>query len=87
MKQSLPYQSSRTLLLGMILALAPVAAVQAQGYSDQAQMITDREQALDTALRNVEAGGSLYMLCGYTPTQEFRRIMQKRGWVRHFWEE
>jgi len=26
-------------------------------------------------------------MSGYTPTQELRRIMQKRGWVRHFWEE
>lgn len=55
--------------------------------TDKIQMITDRETALDAALRNVEPGGTLYILSGYTPTQEIRRIMQKRGWVRHFWEE
>jgi UDP-N-acetylmuramyl tripeptide synthase len=50
-------------------------------------IIHDREDALDTALKRVEPGGTLYILCGYTPTHEFRRIMQKRGWVKHFWEE
>lgn len=55
--------------------------------TDKVQMITDREAALDAALNNVEPGGTLYILSGYTPTQELRRIMQKRGWVRHFWEE
>jgi UDP-N-acetylmuramyl tripeptide synthase len=55
--------------------------------TEKIQMITDRETALDTALRNVEPGGTLYILSGYTPTQEFRRIMQKRDWVKPFWEE
>jgi len=50
-------------------------------------MIPDREAALDAALKNVEPGGSLYIMSSYTPTQELRRIMQKRGWVKHFWEE
>src|SRR6266699_4620095 len=54
---------------------------------DKIQMIDDREAALDTALKNAGPGGTLYMLCSYTPTHEFRRIMQKRGWVKHFWEE
>ena len=50
-------------------------------------IIPDREAALDAALANVEPGGTLYIMSGYTPTQELRRIMQKRGWVKHFWEE
>jgi UDP-N-acetylmuramyl tripeptide synthase len=50
-------------------------------------IIHDREAALDEALKRVAPGGTLYILCGYTPTHEFRRIMQKRGWVKHFWEE
>ncbi len=50
-------------------------------------MIPDREAALDAALKNVEPGGSLYIMSSYTPTQELRRIMQKRGWVKHFWQE
>jgi UDP-N-acetylmuramyl tripeptide synthase len=54
---------------------------------DQISLVHDREAALDAALKNVEPGGSLYIMSGYTPTQELRRIMQKRGWVRHFWEE
>jgi UDP-N-acetylmuramyl tripeptide synthase len=47
----------------------------------------EREAALDAALKNVEPGGTLYIMSGYTPTQELRRIMQKRGWVKHYWEE
>lgn len=50
-------------------------------------IIHDREAALDAALKNVEPGGTLYIMSGYTPIHELRRIMQKRGWVRHFWEE
>jgi UDP-N-acetylmuramyl tripeptide synthase len=49
--------------------------------------IQEREVALDRALSNVEPGGALYIMSGYTPTQELRRIMQKRGWVKHYWEE
>ncbi|HET9921345.1 MAG TPA: MurT ligase domain-containing protein, partial [Ktedonobacteraceae bacterium] len=51
------------------------------------QLIEDREAALDAALKNAGPGGTLYILCSYTPTHELRRIMQKRGWVKHFWEE
>ncbi len=54
---------------------------------DKIHMIADREAALDAALKNAGPGGTLYILCSYTPTHEFRRIMQKRGWVKHFWEE
>ncbi|HXH26931.1 MAG TPA: MurT ligase domain-containing protein [Candidatus Acidoferrum sp.] len=50
-------------------------------------LITDLETALDAGLANVKPGGTVYILCGYTPTHELRRIMQKRGWVKHFWEE
>jgi UDP-N-acetylmuramyl tripeptide synthase len=55
--------------------------------TDKITLIPDREAALDAALKNVEPGGILYIMSGYTPTQELRRIMQKRGWVKHFWEE
>lgn len=51
------------------------------------RMIEDREQALDAALQNAGPNGTLYVLATYSPTQELRRIMQKRGWVKHFWQE
>jgi UDP-N-acetylmuramyl tripeptide synthase len=54
---------------------------------DRITPIPDREAALDEALKNVDPGGTLYIMSSYTPTQELRRIMQKRGWVKHFWEE
>lgn len=54
---------------------------------DKVQLIEDREAALDAALKNAGPGGTLYIMCSYTPTHELRRIMQKRGWVKHFWEE
>jgi UDP-N-acetylmuramyl tripeptide synthase len=59
----------------------------AEVSTDRINCIADREAALDAALKNVESGGTLYIMCGYTPTHELRRIMQKRGWVKHFWEE
>lgn len=55
--------------------------------TEKVTVISDREAALEAALNNVEPGGTLYVLSGYTPTQEIRRIMQKHGWVKHFWEE
>ncbi len=55
--------------------------------SERIRMIEDREQALDAALANAGPNGTLYVLATYSPTQELRRIMQKRGWVKHFWEE
>lgn len=54
---------------------------------EKVTIVHDREAALDAALKNVEPGGTLYIMCGYTPTHELRRVMQKRGWVKHFWEE
>jgi UDP-N-acetylmuramyl tripeptide synthase len=54
---------------------------------DKISLVEDREAALDAALKQVDPGGTLYIMSGYTPTQELRRIMQKRGWVKHFWEE
>ena len=47
----------------------------------------EREPGLDLALANVEPGGTLYILSGYTPLHELRRIMVRRGWVQPFWEE
>ncbi|HLI69068.1 MAG TPA: MurT ligase domain-containing protein [Ktedonobacteraceae bacterium] len=55
--------------------------------TERIRLIEDREQALDAALKNAGPGGTLYILATYSPTQELRRIMQKRGWVKHFWEE
>jgi len=54
---------------------------------DKPSMVVDREEALDTALNNAGPNGTLYIMSSYTPTHELRRIMQKRGWVKHFWEE
>lgn len=54
---------------------------------EKISIVHEREAALDAALKHVEPGGTLYILCGYTPTHELRRVMQKRGWVKHFWEE
>ena len=51
------------------------------------QTIQERQPALDAALANVESGGTLYILSGYTPLHEMRRVMHQRGWVPPFWEE
>src|SRR5437762_6591502 len=55
--------------------------------TDKISIIHEREAALDAALKNAGPGGTLYIMASYTPTHELRRIMQKRGWVKHFWEE
>ena len=55
--------------------------------TDNISIIHEREAALDAALKNTGPGGTLYIMASYTPTHELRRIMQKRGWVKHFWEE
>jgi UDP-N-acetylmuramyl tripeptide synthase len=55
--------------------------------AEKLTMVPEREAALDAALEKVEPGGTLYIMSGYTPTHELRRVMQKRGWVKHFWEE
>ncbi len=54
---------------------------------DKISVIHEREAALDAALKNAGPGGTLYIMASYTPTHELRRIMQRRGWVKHFWEE
>ena len=51
------------------------------------QVVPERPAALDTALAQVEPGGTLYILSGYTPLHELRRVMVQRGWVPPFWEE
>jgi lipid II isoglutaminyl synthase (glutamine-hydrolysing) len=51
------------------------------------RVIPGREAALDTALARIPPGEPLYILAGYTPMREFRRIMQRRGWVPPFWKE
>lgn len=58
-------------------------------YADVADMrvIPGLQDALDTALARTPPGQPLYILAGYTPMREFRRIMQRRGWVPPFWEE
>jgi UDP-N-acetylmuramyl tripeptide synthase len=53
----------------------------------QMRVIPDRQDALDAALIRVPPDEPLYILAGYTPMREFRRIMQRRGWVPPFWEE
>ena len=54
---------------------------------DKITRIADLETALDAALKNAGPGGTLHILCSYTPTNQLRRIMQKRGWVKHVWQE
>jgi UDP-N-acetylmuramyl tripeptide synthase len=51
------------------------------------RVIPGRQAALDAALAQLPGGEPLYILAGYTPMREFRRIMQRRGWVPPFWEE
>jgi lipid II isoglutaminyl synthase (glutamine-hydrolysing) len=51
------------------------------------RVIPERQAALDTALARIPPDEPLYILAGYTPMREFRRIMQRRGWVPPFWEE
>jgi len=54
---------------------------------DKISQNADLESALDEALKNAGPGGILYILSSYTPTNELRRIMQKRGCVKHVWQE
>jgi UDP-N-acetylmuramyl tripeptide synthase len=54
---------------------------------EQIRVIPERPAALDAALAEVAPGGTLYILSGYTPLHELRRVMQQRGWVAPFWEE
>ncbi|HEY6787233.1 MAG TPA: MurT ligase domain-containing protein [Trebonia sp.] len=54
---------------------------------DDIRVIPGFQSALDTALARIPPDESLYILAGYTPMREFRRIMQRRGWVPPFWEE
>jgi UDP-N-acetylmuramyl tripeptide synthase len=56
------------------------------GLTDM-RVIPGRQAALDAALARVPPDEPLYILAGYTPMREFRRIMQRRGWVPPFWEE
>jgi UDP-N-acetylmuramyl tripeptide synthase len=51
------------------------------------RVIPGRQAALDTALASTPPDEPLYILAGYTPMREFRRIMQRRGWVSPFWKE
>ncbi|HYZ56053.1 MAG TPA: MurT ligase domain-containing protein [Streptosporangiaceae bacterium] len=51
------------------------------------RVIPGRPAALDAALARIPPGEPLYILAGYTPMREFRRIMTRRGWVPPLWEE
>jgi lipid II isoglutaminyl synthase (glutamine-hydrolysing) len=51
------------------------------------RVIPGRQAALDAALARTPPDEPLYILAGYTPMREFRRIMQRRGWVSPFWKE
>jgi lipid II isoglutaminyl synthase (glutamine-hydrolysing) len=54
---------------------------------DRMTVIHERPAALDAGLSQVGPGGTLYILSGYTPLMEMRRVMDGRGWVPPFWEE
>ena len=49
-------------------------------------LIDERTAALDAALARVEPGGRLTILAGYTPMNELREEMRRRGWVGRLWE-
>ena len=51
------------------------------------KVVPDRTQALDVALARVAPDETLYVLSGYTPLHELRRVMARRHWVSQFWEE
>jgi UDP-N-acetylmuramyl tripeptide synthase len=51
------------------------------------RVVPDRAAALDTALTRMPPGECLYIFAGYTPMRELRSVMQRRAWVRPFWEE
>jgi lipid II isoglutaminyl synthase (glutamine-hydrolysing) len=50
-------------------------------------VIAERPAALDQGLKQAGPGGTLYILAGYTPLMELRRVMDGRGWVPPFWQE
>jgi len=54
---------------------------------ERMRVVAERPAALDAALAEVPPGGTLYVLSGYTPLHELRRVMVQRGWVPPFWEE
>ena len=54
---------------------------------DDIRVVHGYQPALDAALASIPPDEPLYILAGYTPMREFRRIMQRRGWVPPFWEE
>jgi lipid II isoglutaminyl synthase (glutamine-hydrolysing) len=54
---------------------------------ERVTLIHERPAALDAALDRAGPGGTLYVLAGYTPLMELRRVMDGRGWVPPFWEE
>ncbi|MEI8334154.1 MAG: MurT ligase domain-containing protein, partial [Chloroflexota bacterium] len=56
---------------------------------DPARMtiVEDRPAALDAALAQVEPGGRLTVVAGYTPTIEIRDEMRRRGWTGRFWDQ
>jgi UDP-N-acetylmuramyl tripeptide synthase len=59
----------------------------ARAHLTDMRVIPGRQAALDAALARVPPDEAVYILAGYTPMREFRRIMQQRGWVPPFWEE
>ena len=54
---------------------------------ERVTVVHERAAALDAALKQAGPGGTLYVLAGYTPLMELRRVMDGRGWVPPFWEE
>ncbi len=51
------------------------------------EVVPDHSDALDAALARVPDEGTLFILAGYTPTRQLRRIMEHRGWVEPVWKE
>ena len=50
-------------------------------------LVKDLRKALEKGIADTPAGGTLYILPTYTAMLEIRDVMQKLGWVGHFWED
>ena len=53
----------------------------------QVSLVKDLRQALEKGIAATPAGGTLYVLPTYTAMLDMRDVMQKLGWVGHFWED
>ncbi len=55
--------------------------------ADRIELEPDLERALARGIALTPAGETLYALTTYTATLALRRVMQRKGYVSHFWKE